>query len=70
VFRNDAFVCLDNGAEGVQAFVFVGPKSGLIAIGTDGVDGDSTQQTDKANIAVMWQPGYSKQVRTALRSLR
>jgi hypothetical protein len=64
------FVCLDSGDEGVQAYVFVGPKAGLIALGTGGVGGDSTQETDKANVTVVWQRRYRKPVRTALQSLR
>ena len=60
------FVCLDNG-DGVQAYVFVGPKPG-IQVST--LTLQPAHQTQKANLTVTWEGRYNKQVRNALRSLR
>ena len=58
------FVCLDNG-DGVQADVFVGPKSGQLL----SVMSSSEGQTNRDNLTVTWEPRYRSQVRKALRSL-
>ena len=60
---SSGFVCLDNG-DGVQAYVFVGPKSGILTLVSD-----SEHQANRANLTVTWEQRYRSQVRKALRSL-
>jgi len=58
------YVCLDDGGENVFAYVFVGPKSGmLVTVGSDG-------QTDRGNLLVVWPRSYGKRVGAAIRTLR
>jgi hypothetical protein len=60
------YVCLESADGNVSAYVFVGRGSGAIQY----IVGNAQRQTDKANLAVVWDRQYRNKVRAALQSLR